>query len=432
MNARMGAPRALGLGTVVTVVAAGLGVVAAPAGHADPVLPGPDSAKWVAVKKDGVVATDATNDMATGYLNVTPAGGALATSTAYISADLGHAYFRFHVAQQPGATAGGYVVQFDTDSNTTGWEQALRYDSAARTVTLYSATANSGVKETGTAGVVVAPTQTSGASYPGADGGAHVAFAVPRSRLNAAGIKPGAPMVMGTTTEAGAGLDAGGLLGGAKADIVGTGKFGLGTPAWNTLATDPIEIDSDSDGVADSIDNCPTDPNPDQEDFDAEGDGVRPPGENPNDPNDFPDGTEGMGDVCDRTPYGYDPDGDGVGLLFPDKCPERPGVGADGCPANDATVAVLRYNARKRLFYGSVRGSRYDECGAGRNVTLSLVRRGPDRQLRTVRSGPAGKYFMKMRRKPARGAYYVRVDRTTDFDLGLTCYADNSAKIRVR
>ena len=65
--------------------------------------------------------------------------------------------------------------------------------------------------------------------------------------------------------------------------------------------------DSDGDGVADAIDNCPTMPNPDQHDHDG----------------------DGRGDVCDVCPHlvdaGGDADGDGVG----DACDPRPTEAGD-------------------------------------------------------------------------------------------------------
>jgi len=65
--------------------------------------------------------------------------------------------------------------------------------------------------------------------------------------------------------------------------------------------------DTDGDGVPDSIDNCPTVPNPDQHDHDG----------------------DGRGDVCDVCPHvidtGADLDGDGVG----DACDPRPTEAGD-------------------------------------------------------------------------------------------------------
>jgi hypothetical protein len=422
MKARRGAIRTLGLGTVAALVAAGLGAMATPAAHAaDPVLPGPTSSKWTAVKKDGVVATDPTNDMTTGYLNVTPAGGALGTTTAYFSADLEYAYFRFHVAQQPTDIAGGYVVQFDTDGNTADWERAIRYDSVARTVTLYSTDDNSGVKAVGTAGVVVPPAQTAGTSYAGADGGAHVAFAVPRTRLTDAGVKLGEPMVMGTTSEAGVGLNASKpLLGQAPADVVGTGNFGLGTPAWSSLSTDAFALDSDGDGVADSIDNCPVNANPGQEDDDAALEATYP-------PNHALDGTEGDGNVCDATPRGQDLiDGDGVGALD-DQCGEQYGLLANGCPAQSTTAVVLRYSARRTRFSGVVRAD-YDQCVPRRSVTVLKSVAGPDRRMGTVRTRANGRYVLDKRAR--KGTYYASVD--PKWTLGARCFGKKSPKIQVR
>jgi hypothetical protein len=70
-----------------------------------------------------------------------------------------------------------------------------------------------------------------------------------------------------------------------------------------------IIVDSDGDGVADDVDNCPATFNPGQDDFD----------------------TDGLGDLCDNCPQvansgQEDSDGDGVG----DAC--------DACPGHDDTV----------------------------------------------------------------------------------------------
>ena len=254
MKSRMGAIRGLCLGVVVAGLSAGLGTVSAPA--AQGALPGPDSSSWIPVKKGGVVATDPTNDFATGHLNLTSSGGPLADATGFVSADLSKAYFRFHVSELPAVDAvGGYVVQFDTNSSTAGWERALRYSPATRTVTVFSSADNSGVTAPGTAGVTIPSTLTEGTSYAGANGGAFVAFAVPRDRLTEAGIVLGAPMVLGATIDDGVGIDAAGFLGlNNTGDILGVAKS---NPAWASAAVDPLDFDSDGDGIADKDDNCP-------------------------------------------------------------------------------------------------------------------------------------------------------------------------------
>ncbi|QTD50148.1 thrombospondin type 3 repeat-containing protein [Sulfidibacter corallicola] len=60
---------------------------------------------------------------------------------------------------------------------------------------------------------------------------------------------------------------------------------------------DDIAIDSDGDGIEDSVDNCPNIANLDQSDLDGDGEG----------------------DLCDDTPYGEDSDGDGV-YDYQDNC----------------------------------------------------------------------------------------------------------------
>ncbi len=432
----MGAIRGLCLGLIAAGLTAGLGTLATP--QAQAALPGADSSSWIPVKKAGTVLTDGAGDFTTTHLDLTPSGGALGPAAGFVAADLAHVSFRFHVAALPASAAGGYVVQFDTDGNPAGWERALRYDPSTSTITFFTAGPNAGVTVAGTAGTTVPTTAATAASYAGADGGAHVAFAVSRAALTSAGIAPGVPMVMGTTSGTGAGLVAGGgLFVPVTADVLGTPAFGVfGAPGWGTLATDPIAIDSDGDGIADNADNCPLVANPGQEDFDNSsvdgGDGQLPPGENPGDPTDFPDGTEGMGDACDRTPKGYDPDGDGVGLLAPDECPERPGVRDNGCAGLSATVATLRYNARQKVFSGAVRGADYDECAPRRTVTVLRVVPGPDPELKTVKSNDEGKFSIKFSRPPKKGKYYVHVDPRNNLEIGLNCFADNSPKIAVR
>jgi Subtilase family/Thrombospondin type 3 repeat len=69
--------------------------------------------------------------------------------------------------------------------------------------------------------------------------------------------------------------------------------------------------DSDGDGTADALDNCPAQANTDQADADR----------------------DAIGDLCDPTPRGGDRDGD-VRPDLDDGCPTVAGSGADGCPVN--------------------------------------------------------------------------------------------------
>ncbi|MHC4089754.1 MAG: thrombospondin type 3 repeat-containing protein [Planctomycetota bacterium] len=64
---------------------------------------------------------------------------------------------------------------------------------------------------------------------------------------------------------------------------------------------DECESDVDTDGLIDACDNCPDDPNPDQEDFDADGIG------DVCDPDIDDDGVPNAEDACDYTPLGRTP-----------------------------------------------------------------------------------------------------------------------------
>jgi hypothetical protein len=121
-------------------------------------------------------------------------------------------------------------------------------------------------------------------------------------------------------------------------------------PDAGAADSDTIEPpDRDDDGVADSDDNCPDVPNPDQ--LDDDNDGVGNACDNcPDEPN--PDQADadddGVGDACDNCPAEYntyqaDEDDDGYGDVC-DNCPDEPnpdqldgdddGVGdaCDNCP----------------------------------------------------------------------------------------------------
>lgn len=433
MKLRMGAVRTLGLGTVAMMMAAGLGVVGAPAAHAvEPTFPAPTSPSWLPVKKASAPLTDGAGevDAGVGYLDLTPAGGPLGDAVAFVHANLLHAYFRLHVAALPAdGAAGGYVIQFDTDNNLGGWERALRYDPVAGTVTFFSApadTANRPVTEKGTVVSTLPLTAASRTKYAGADGGAHVAFAISRGALANAGISLGVPMVIGATTQPaadfGAALNADSLLGlgKAKADILGVGKA---NPSWQNVASDPLAIDSDGDGVDDNVDNCPIVANPGQEDDDKLIDNSLPMGSVGQ-----PDGTEGRGNVCDRTPRGYDPDGDHVGYLD-DQCKEQYGLDPNGCPAQSTTTAVLRYLPKQKRFAGVVRAD-YEQCVPRRTVTVFRSVTGPDRSMGSVKTTAVGRYSLELARRAPRGKYYAEVDRK--WTLGARCFYVRSPKIEVR
>ena len=427
----------MGLGTVAAMVAAGLGVAStSDADAAD--FPAPTSPSWLPVEKASAPLTDGAGevDPAVGYLDLTPAAGPLGNAVAFVHADLQHAFFRLHVAALPAdGAAGGYVVQFDTDNNLGGWERALRYDPVAGTVTFFSApaTGNSGVTEKGTVLSTLPLPAANRTKYAGADGGAHVAFALTRGSLASAGISIGSPMVIGATTQPaadfGAALNATSFLGlgKAKADILGVGKT---NPSWQSVASDPLEIDSDTDGIADNLDNCPVIPNPFQEDDDK---ATTPPtlGTDHSLPQGTvgqPDGTEGRGNVCDPTPRGYDIDEDKVGMMD-DQCPEQYGVLDNGCVAQSTTNATLRYLPRVKTFKGVVRAAE-DQCVPRRNVTIFKMVAGPDRNLGTVRSDAAGRYVLKRARRAPRGNYVAKVD--PKWTLGARCFGGKSPKIAVR
>lgn len=425
MTTRVGTVRVSGL-VVASLLTAGLGVAAASPSHAvDPSFPSATSTRWVAVSKSAVPVTDQAADFAPSHLDLTASGGALGPATGFVSADLRYLYVRMHVADPPGAGAGGYVVQLDTDGDAAGWERAIRYDVGADTIAVFGASGpNNGVNQGGTVLSSVPATGVNATSQAGADGGAHVVFAVARAALSAAGVDLAAPLrlVMGTSTDAGVALDAGGLLGQAKADVLGHGKFGLRPPSWQTLASDPVDIDSDADGVLDRDDNCPRVANPGQEDDDADVDNSLPQGTVG-----VPDGTEGLGNACDRTPRGYDLDEDGVGLMD-DNCPERPGLTDDGCIARSATSVTLGYRSADKVFAGRVRAE-YAVCVPRRDVTIFRSVSGPDRGLGTVRTDAVGRYRLAERARP--GRYYALVATKLVWRVGARCYQKKSPDIRV-
>lgn len=429
MVARSGTIRMLALGAVSTTVMAGLAAIATPAAHAAaPAFPSPSSGNWSAVLKtvDGKTGPatedrESPNDVPTPHLNLTPVdstlnpttGGSVKPETAFVYADFDYVYFRFHVAALPADAAGGYVVQIDTDGNDTGWNVAVRYDDQTDKISIFTA-ANKGVKDDGVFKSEAPANSTNAITQTAPAGGAYVAWAVARTDLTAAGATLAGPvrLVIGTTASAGAGLDAGKpLLGNASDDVLGIGTWGaLSTPAWNTLDVDPVDFratDNDSDGVVDGVDNCPAKANSNQADDDA----------------------DGLGNACDATPRGPDPDRDGVGLMD-DLCPERPGLLSNGCVARSTTTAILRYAARKKTFTGIVRAD-FDECVPRRGVAVFRVVRGPDKLLGNGKTNAAGRYALALSKRAPKGKYYLKVDPKNIYDVGVVCFGVKSPKIQV-
>ncbi len=141
MKSRMGAIRGLCLGVVVAGLSAGWERSRPRPRRAR--CPARTAAAGSRSRRAGSSPPIRPSDFATGHLDLTSSGGPLADATGFVSADLSKAYFRFHVSELPAVDAvGGYVVQFDTNSSTAGWERALRYSPATRTVTVFSSADN--------------------------------------------------------------------------------------------------------------------------------------------------------------------------------------------------------------------------------------------------------------------------------------------------
>jgi hypothetical protein len=88
-------------------------------------------------------------------------------------------------------------------------------------------------------------------------------------------------------------------------------------------------LDTDGDGVVDLLDNCPSDPNPDQANCDGDGQG---------DACDDDDDNDGIPDVADEPPSPHDEDGDTI-VDVCDSCPEVanvPQLDGDGDGIGDA------------------------------------------------------------------------------------------------
>lgn len=98
---------------------------------------------------------------------------------------------------------------------------------------------------------------------------------------------------------------------------------------YRTVGDIILGNDFDGDGIADSVDNCPCNANPDQ--LDTDGDGVGDGCDNClyiTNPNQEDFDNDGVGDACDNCKYRVNPDqidtdGDGVGDAC-DNCPSTP------------------------------------------------------------------------------------------------------------
>ena len=155
--------------------------------------------------------------------------------------------------------------------------------------------------------------------------------------------------------------------------------------------------DTDGDGVADAVDNCPDDANADQTDTDGDGigdacdptptgdadeDGIDDAEDNcPNvaNPDQLDTDGDGIGDACDPTPNG-DTDGDGVDELA-DNCPSLPnpdqadmdgdGIG-DVCDDHVAPLAVNVLATPNPVAVNQLVtvGALIDDTGAGGSVIV--------------------------------------------------------------
>jgi hypothetical protein len=159
-----------------------------------------------------------------------------------------------------------------------------------------------------------------------------------------------------------------------------------------TVSSD--SCDSDGDGVAETVDNCPTVANPDQVDWDA----------------------DGRGNACDDTP--------GTAPAPPVTQPTPPTPGCTTSCAYPRTVG-LRHVKKKHRLTGTVTSSAVG-CARQVPVTLWQKRRKADRRLVVLTTRNNGTYRTKAPRRA--GRYYVTVGSAAE----PLCGADRSRTIRLR
>ena len=233
--------------------------------------------------------------------------------------------------------------------------------------------------------------------------------------------------------------------------LIYVSQFGFGDPVEpppnNVVQIKVDRIDNDSDGVLNPSDNCPNDPNPAQEnhDADSQGDACDPDDDNDGvpdtsdacgagvigagddldgdgcksseDPDDDDDGVMDVSDSCAAgAAAGPDTDGDGCKddgedpdddndtvQDATDECDLLGGDTSSGCPS--ATGAVtLKYSKRSERFAGKLT-SDAGACAADRQVTVFKRKPGPDKEQGTVTTKPSGGFKLKKHASP--GKYYV-------------------------
>ncbi len=170
--------------------------------------------------------------------------------------------------------------------------------------------------------------------------------------------------------------------------------------------------DSDGDGVLERVDNCPTVVNPDQLDWDG----------------------DGQGNACDATP-GTDPNAPvptpvPTPATTPTPTPvptTNPVPPTTGCTDSCAYVRTveLRHRAERHRFQGRV-ASVADGCRSSVPVTIWRKRSGADRKLVVVTSRGSGAF--RTRAPRAAGRYYATVGSAAE----PLCGTDRSRVVRVR
>lgn len=147
-------------------------------------------------------------------------------------------------------------------------------------------------------------------------------------------------------------------------------------------------------------------------------------------------GTATRGDVAVRADHGHGQasvsyvvgDLDGDQLVSGDKCPTAYSLSATGCPTYSRGLTIS-YRAAVQKFRGKLTGTAQG-CVARRTVTLWQVRTGPDRKLKTVKSGATGGWSVKLPGERGK-RYYAKAPQELVATTGI-CSAVKSSTVRVR